>query len=85
MDMEKEYEQLTKAVMGVRRLKCMSQVELGEKTGLTQKEISNIETGKKVMSMVTFLKLVKALNLNVRVGLNKDCDCCNEEGEQDGR
>ena len=44
----------------------LTQEELAEKIGITSKQISRIEVGEYMPSVPTFLKIIDALNINIK-------------------
>ena len=48
----------------IRKKHGMTQAELGEKTGLADKNISRIETGKADVYLDCFVKLLKAIDVH---------------------
>jgi transcriptional regulator with XRE-family HTH domain len=58
------YDKLGKRVGNLRNKAGMSQDELGEKVGVNNKHISNIETGRSKPSMDTLVDIANALNVS---------------------
>jgi DNA-binding XRE family transcriptional regulator len=50
----------------IRRSKKMTQEQLGEIVGLSPKSISDIETNRRNASLLTFIKILYALNIDVK-------------------
>ena len=54
-----------KHVKEIRQIQEMTQAELAEKSGVAQQMISAIETGDKLPSLPTLIKIAEALNVKV--------------------
>ncbi|MEZ5902058.1 MAG: helix-turn-helix domain-containing protein [Alphaproteobacteria bacterium] len=66
-DLARSPEQIGNAIRRARKKIGMSQSELGEKTGLRQGTISQIEKGHAAAKLETILAVLSALNLELRV------------------
>ena len=62
-----EFAILGEKIKEQRKRKCISQAELAEKTGLHEKQIYRIEAGKNSPSFHTVLKIIHALDMDVRI------------------
>ena len=58
-------ETLGKRISNARKEKCMTQAELSEKIGLSEKYLSRIEGGKQVPSIIVVAKICEALSVSV--------------------
>ena len=56
---------IAKIIQNARREKNLTQLELSEKIGISEKHMSKIETGKSYPALDTFLKILDALNLTL--------------------
>ena len=56
---------IAKIIQNARREKKLTQLELSEKIGISEKHMSKIETGKSYPALDTFLKILDALNLTL--------------------
>ncbi len=63
MDLDKKH--IAKIIQNARREKKLTQFELSEKIGISEKHMSKIETGKSYPALDTFLKILDALNLTL--------------------
>jgi hypothetical protein len=54
------------ALRGYRTREALTQVQLAEMTGIPQRHISEMETGKRVIGIVNAKRLAKALNCDYR-------------------
>lgn len=70
-----------------RKNRKLTQAQLAELSGITDKYLSNIETGKDQCSLNTLLSLANSLNVSIDYLLDKNLDnnrnneyekCCNE-------
>ncbi len=61
--MSLDYILLGERIQEVRKIRGMKQYVLAEKTGLSSQYISQIETGRKQVSLPALLKISKALNV----------------------
>lgn len=52
-----------------RYIKGLSQTELATKMGVTQKVVSNLETGRNVPNLKTMIKIAEALDLKITIHL----------------
>ena len=66
-DIARSPEQIGNAIRRARKKAGMSQSELGEKTGLRQGTISQIEKGHSAAKLETILAILSALNLELRI------------------
>lgn len=71
-------EQLGKLIRDNREKKCLSQEQLAEKCGVTDKCISNIELGKSDPKLSTVMKICSVLEMDAEVFSdfidNNECD-----------
>ena len=56
---------IAQKIQDTRRQAKLTQSELAEKIGITEKHLSKIETGKNYPALDTFLKLIDVLNLTL--------------------
>lgn len=56
---------IAKIIQNARREKNLTQLELSEKIGISEKHMSKIETGKSYPALDTFLKILDTLNLTL--------------------
>ena len=63
MDLDKKY--IAKVIQNARREARMTQSELAEKIGISEKHMSKIETGKSYPALDTFLKILDTLQLTL--------------------
>lgn len=63
--MEISKEKIAKVIQENRRKHKLTQAELAEKVGISEKHLSKIETGKNYPALDTFLKILDTLNLNL--------------------
>lgn len=47
------------------KMRCMTQKELSEKSGLTEDQISRIASGERIGTVMTAIRLMKALNCDI--------------------
>lgn len=66
-DLARSPEQIGNAIRRARKKAGMSQSELGEKTGLRQGTISQIEKGHSAAKLETILAVLSALNLELQI------------------
>lgn len=58
-------ENIAKVIQNARREANLTQLELAEKIGISEKHMSKIETGKNYPALDTFLKILETLNLTL--------------------
>lgn len=63
MNLDKKH--IAKIIQNARREKNLTQLELSEKIGISEKHMSKIETGKSYPALDTFLKILGTLNLTL--------------------
>lgn len=63
MDIDKKL--IAKVIQEARRNAKMTQYELAEKIGISEKHLSKIETGKNYPTLDTFLKILSVLGLTL--------------------
>lgn len=63
MNINKEI--VAKVIQNARRKAKLTQAELAEKVGISEKHLSKIETGKNYPALDTFLKILDTLNLTL--------------------
>ncbi len=63
MELDKEY--IAKIIQDSRRKAKLTQADLAEKIGISEKHLSKIETGKNYPALDTFLKILSTLNLTL--------------------
>ncbi len=63
MNLDKKH--IAKIIQNARREKKLTQLELSEKIGISEKHMSKIETGKSYPALDTFLKILETLNLTL--------------------
>lgn len=68
VDLARSPEQIGNAIRRARKKAGMSQSELGERAGLRQATISQIEKGHPAAKMETILGILSALNLEFQIG-----------------
>ncbi len=56
---------VAKVIQNARRKAKLTQAELAEKVGISEKHLSKIETGKNYPALDTFLKILDTLNLTL--------------------
>ena len=66
-DIARSPEQIGNTIRRARKKAGMSQSELGEKTGLRQGTISQIEKGHPAAKLETILAIISALDLELRI------------------
>ena len=66
-DVENSVAEIVKEMKRVREDKHLSQLDLSLASGVSQTMISQIESGKKVPTLSTFLKLCSAMNVGAEV------------------
>lgn len=66
-DLARSPEQIGNAIRRARKKAGMSQSELGEKTGLRQGTISQIEKGHPAAKLETILAIISALDLELKI------------------
>jgi HTH-type transcriptional regulator/antitoxin HipB len=67
-DLARSPEQIGNAIRRARKKRGMSQSELGQKTGLRQATISQIEKGHPAAKLETILAVLSALDLEFQIG-----------------
>lgn len=65
-----KYKKAGLVLRGMRYREGLSQIQLAEKSGVTQNEISNIENGKRTVGRKIAEKLTKVLHFDYRMLLN---------------
>lgn len=50
-------------IVAARKAQCISQVELGERLGKTQKYVSNIEVGKRRIDLIEFCAIARGIDM----------------------
>ncbi len=69
MDIDKKL--IAKVIQDARRNAKLTQAELAEKIGISEKHLSKIETGKNFPALDTFFRIINVLNLSLGdFGLN---------------
>ena len=63
MELDKKY--IAQIIQDTRRKANLTQAQLAEKIGLSEKHISKIETGKYYPALDTFIKILDTLNLTL--------------------
>ena len=63
MDIDKKL--VAKVIQNARRNAKLTQAELAEKIGISEKHLSKIETGKNYPALDTFIKILNILNLTL--------------------
>ena len=63
MDIDKKL--IAKVIQDARRNAKLTQAELAEKIGISEKHLSKIETGKNYPALDTFIKILNILNLTL--------------------
>jgi len=63
MNLDKKH--IAKIIQNARREKNLTQLELSEKIGISEKHMSKIETGKSYPALDTFLKILDTLDLTL--------------------
>lgn len=63
--MEINKETIAKVIKNKRQESNLTQIELAEKIGISEKHMSKIETGKNYPALDTFLKILDTLNLTL--------------------
>lgn len=63
------FQQLTNALMNVRRMRNMTQKQMAEATGLTQPDISRLENGRANPSLKTIKNIAEGLGMRLRIEL----------------
>lgn len=72
MDIDKKL--VAKVIQNARRNAKLTQAELAEKIGISEKHLSKIETGKNYPALDNFLKMVEVLKLSLKdFGLDDYC------------
>lgn len=75
MNLDKKH--IAKIIQNARREKNLTQLELSEKIGISEKHMSKIETGKSYPALDTFLKILDTLDLTLGdFGLQNTSDSC---------
>lgn len=64
-DMEIDKKTIARIIQNARRAAKLTQAELAEKIGISEKHLSKIETGKNYPALDTFLKILNTLNLTL--------------------
>lgn len=57
--------EITNRIKSVRKSKGLTQVDICKSSGISQGQYSNIESGRSVPSILTFIELANALNVDV--------------------
>lgn len=63
MNFDKKY--VAKVIQNARKNANLTQAELAEKIGISEKHLSKIETGKNYPALDTFIKILNILNLTL--------------------
>lgn len=63
-DVHKQLEFVINKIKEIRTQKSMSQLDLSSKSNLSQSYLASVERGKKQPSVMTLLRIAKALNVN---------------------
>lgn len=66
MEYEKELLQVIDRIKRIRLEKGVSQLELANTANFSQSFLANVESGKKKPSVMTIIRIAKALNVNPR-------------------
>lgn len=66
MDYENELTQIIERIKKIRIEKGVSQLELANTANFSQSFLANVESGKKKPSVMTIIRIAKALNVNPR-------------------
>ena len=84
-DLQAMNQEIGRRIREARQSRNMSQQELAAKANLSLPHISDIENGKQAMKLVTFVKIIEALQVSADSGLRADVPsvsqlCQNEFG-----